>query len=385
MKPNVWMADRISFRVQGKNAHRFLNTAVEQGIRLDHLRWETDGFTARGAGRDLSKLEDLAQKGNWTFSVFQRKGPGIPLERLLDRPGILLGGVLFFLLLGLMSRFIWTIDFGSMDVETQNRMRSLLYDCQIYEGAWVDDSKLKTAQDTVSQQSDVFGWITLNFTDGCLFIENTDAEYQNIKQEAPMQPLYAKESGEVVAVEPESGFSLVVPGQTVEKGQLLVDVVRLDRDGNEIQQGASGRILGRVEKSYTASQPFRVQQLIVSGESEIYTEFFFLGKSWSQQNDNQTAQGLHQVEWLPLHLGRLNLPAMIRCETVWLQQEQAILYTQEQAQALALRNCRRQLYAEYPDAVIESERRVATVEGERAVCTVTYRFCANIASYEDWK
>lgn len=186
-------------------------------------------------------------------------------------------------------------------------------------------------------------------------------------------------------MEPESGFSLVVPGQTVEKGQLLVDVVRLDRDGNEIQQGASGRILGRVEKSYTASQPFRVQQLIVSGESEIYTEFFFLGKSWSQQNDNQTAKGLHQVEWLPLHLGRLNLPAMIRCETVWLQQEQAILYTQEQAQALALRNCRRQLYAEYPDAVIESERRVATVEGERAVCTVTYRFCANIASYEDWK
>ena len=191
MKPNVWMADRISFRVQGKNVQRFLNTSVEQGIRLDHLRWETDGFTARGAGRDISKLKDLAQKGNWTFSVFQRKGPGIPLERLLDHPGILLGGVLFFLLLGLMSRFIWTIDFGSMDVETQNRMRSLLYDCQIYEGAWVDDSKLKTAQDTVSQQSDVFGWITLNFTDGCLFIENTDAEYQNIKQEAPMQPLYA--------------------------------------------------------------------------------------------------------------------------------------------------------------------------------------------------
>lgn len=69
MKPNVWMADRISFRVQGKNVQRFLNTAVEQGIRLDHLRWETDGFTARGAGRDISKLEDLAQKGNWTFSV----------------------------------------------------------------------------------------------------------------------------------------------------------------------------------------------------------------------------------------------------------------------------------------------------------------------------
>ena len=272
-----------------------------------------------------------------------------------------------------------------MDVETQNRMRSLLYDCQIYEGAWVDDSKLKTAQDTVSQQSDVFGWITLNFTDGCLFIENTDAEYQNIKQEAPMQPLYAKESGEIVAVEPESGFSLAVPGQSVEKGQLLVDVVRLDRDGNEIRQGASGRIVGRVEKSYTASQPLRVQQLILTGASEIKQQLFCLGRVWSQQHENQGEQGLSQVEWLPLHLGRLNLPAMIRCETIWLQQEQTIVYSQEQAQALAFRNCRQQLYAEYPDAVIESEQRAATVEGERAVCTVTYRFRANIASYEDWK
>ena len=69
MKPNVWMADRISFRVQGKNVQRFLNTSVEQGIRLDHLRWETDGFTARGAGRDISKLKDLAKRELDIFCV----------------------------------------------------------------------------------------------------------------------------------------------------------------------------------------------------------------------------------------------------------------------------------------------------------------------------
>ena len=49
------------------------------------------------------------------------------------------------------------------------------------------------------------------------------------------------------------------------------------------------------------------------------------------------------------------------------------------AQALALRACRAQLYREFPDAIIEAERRSIDPGEDAAACTVTYIFCANIA------
>ena len=54
-------------------------------------------------------------------------------------------------------------------------------------------------------------------------------------------------------------------------------------------------------------------------------------------------------------------------------------YSETTAQALALRDCRAQLYREFPDAVIEAERRSTVAGDEAAESTVTYIFCANIA------
>ena len=54
-------------------------------------------------------------------------------------------------------------------------------------------------------------------------------------------------------------------------------------------------------------------------------------------------------------------------------------YSETAAQALALRDCRAQLYREFPDAVIEAERRSTVAGDEAAESTVTYIFCANIA------
>lgn len=56
-------------------------------------------------------------------------------------------------------------------------------------------------------------------------------------------------------------------GQQVQAGDLLVDVQRLDRKGNPVLQGASGRVLARVEKSYSAAQPYYPTQLTLTGRS----------------------------------------------------------------------------------------------------------------------
>lgn len=380
MRRDVWAADDFVFRTQGKDLKRFINLAAQQKIRLAHLHWEKDGFTAQAWGIDHHKLATLAQQGGWNFCVIRRRGPGQWTERLLRRPGIPLGGLLFFLLLQCFNGLVWTIDFGNLEASEALRMRELLYESGIYEGAWLDSETLATAQTTALQQSDVFGWVSLNFTGGCLSIESTPAEYQMVREEAPMTPLYAKESAEIVAIETQSGFTAVEVGQTVEQGQLLVDVVRWGRDEKEVPQGAAGRILARVQKSYTAFQPYTLQTQCLNGRSKTQEILYLWGQQWEPSHEEESAEGgFAQSDWEPLQWGRLSLPGCVYRQTVWEQSPQNITYSTQQAQALARRSCRAQLYKEFPDAVIESEECQITQDTQGETCIITYQFCANIA------
>ena len=64
----------------------------------------------------------------------------------------------------------------------------------------------------------------------------------------------------------------------VQAGDLLVDVQRLDRKGNPVLQGASGRVLARVEKSYSAAQPYYPTQLTLTGRSAAAESWQLLGR-----------------------------------------------------------------------------------------------------------
>lgn len=380
MKRSIWAADRFWFRVSGQHPQRFVSAAASSGIHLAHLHYEKDGFSAQAFGTDHAALQRLAQKGSWDFSVLRRKGPGHFLEFLLARPGLPVGAVLFFILLQHLTVFVWTIDFGFLDSETQFQMRTLLAECGVQEGALLDANTLQKAQTAALQQSDVFGWSSLNFTDGCLWIESTPTETQTIRENAPLQPLYAREAGEILAIETQSGFTLVKVGEKVEKGQLLVDVTRLDRDGNAVLQGADGKILARIEKSYTATQPYKETKMILTGQSIVRESFMLAGLVFASDAFSPPEDSLLQTRWEPLCLGRLSLPGCLREETYWQQRTQTIHYTQEQAQALARRACRAQLLAEFPDAQIESEQRSISCQADAARCIITYRFCANLAT-----
>lgn len=382
MERDVWIADRFWFTVRGENPQRFLNLAVSQKIHLAHLRWSEGGLTAQGLGPDHDRLQKLAADGGWTFSVQKRRGPGLFAKRLLARPGVLVGVILFAVLLRGMETFVWTIQFGDLTGEPRQRMRTLLAECGIYEGAVLNQETLASAQAKALQQSEWFGWVSLNFAGGCLSIEKTDAQYQTVREEASLQPLVAKAAGKIVAVEAESGFAVVEPRQAVEEGELLVDVVRLDRDGKEIRQGASGRILARCEESFTAFQPYIVSCKVLNGSRQEADAVYLFGGAWQKGALDETAPGIVQADWQPIQIGRLSLPGCICRQALWQQAEQTLNYTKEQAEALAKRACRAELYEAFPDAQIEAQTCEVTTSEEGVSCTISYRFCANIATVQ---
>ena len=379
MKTRLHTADVLTFTLTGPEPQRALTLAALHDIRLFHLHALPDGVQAQIAGVDWPRLQKLLGDGRWTLKLLRRRGPGGFLERLIFRPGVPLGAAWAFLLVMLLSHFVWTIDFGPLDADAQARLRQLLTGQGICEGTLLTKDALAQVQVLALQQSDRFGWISLNFTGGRLFVESTEAEHQTVEPQPTQTALYAVTAGEITAIEAESGFCAVTVGQQVQAGDLLVDVQRLDRKGNPVLQGASGRVLARVEKSYSAAQPYYTTQPVLTGRSAATESWQLLGRELYQVEPSADYTGTTETDYLPLHIGRVTLPGVIQRTTTWETADIPCHYSEGTAQALALRACRAQLYREFPDAVIEAERR-STVPGEDAAsCTVTYIFCANIA------
>lgn len=379
MKTRLHAADVLTFTLTGPEPQHALTLAALHDIRLFHIRALPDGVQAQIAGVDWPRLQNLLGAGRWTLKLLHRRGPGGLLERLTLRPGLPLGATWAFLLTLLLSRFVWTIDFGPLDADAQIRLRQLLAGQGICEGTLLTKDALAQVQALALQQSDRFGWISLNFTGGRLFVESAEAEHQTVEPQPTQTALYAAVAGEITAIEAESGFCAVTVGQQVQAGDLLVDVQRLDRKGNPILQGASGRVMARVEKSYSAAQPYYVTQPVLTGRSSTTESWQLLGRSLYRSEPSADYAGTTETYYLPLHIGRITLPGVIQHTATWETADTPCHYSENAAQALALRACRAQLYREFPDAVIEAERR-STIPGEEAAsCTVTYIFCANIA------
>ena len=168
------------------------------------------------------------------------------------------------------------------------------------------------------RRSEVFGWVSLNFTGGCLAIESTPSQTQTVREPPPRQGLYASADGEILAVEIESGFAAVTAGQTVARGQLLAAAERLDRKGNAVPQGAGGRVIARVQKHYTARQSLTAEAPVYTGRSSVQTTLYLPWRSYTDEPEDPLT-GITQTDWLPVQLGRLALPASLCRVTTWEQ------------------------------------------------------------------
>ncbi len=379
MKAEFWAADTFRFSVTGPGTFRFLNRAAASGVRLRRVRWQKDGYTATASGPDRRRLEEIAKSGGWAFTVTARRGPGRHTEWLLrTRPGLAAGAVLFFVLLRFLGGFVWCIDYGAMDTDLHAGVRTLLADCGIHEGVYLTKPLLQAAQAQALRRSETFGWVSLNFTGGCLSVESTPAQTQTVRDPPPRQGLYAAADGEILAVEIESGFAVVAVGEQVTAGQPLAAAEKLDRKGNAVPQGAWGRIVARVQKQYTAAQVLEYEALVYTGRSSAAETLYLPGYAHTRPAETPLA-GEEQTEWLPLRLGRLALPACICRVTTWEQQTQPVRLTDTAAVALAVRACHAQLLRDFPDAEIEAEQRETTTENGTAAAAVTYIFTADIA------
>jgi hypothetical protein len=137
--------------------------------------------------------------------------------------------------------------------------------------------------------------------------------------------------------------------------------------------------MGRIDKIYAAQQNEAVSCELPTMQTLSVRQTLILGCSFTQAEECPFETYQTQTVWQQPVIGQAALPVAVY-ETEYRKTEKCSLhYNAKMAAALALLNCKRQLYAEFPDAVVEHEEIKNREEPGGILCRYRVIFTADIA------
>ncbi|MFI3170228.1 MAG: sporulation protein YqfD [Faecalibacterium sp.] len=382
----------VSFTALGGQTGDFLQRAANQNFKLRCIRPQLGGFSAQCSAKRYFRLAKLAKICHVKLHITTRTGAYFRFRGLFARKGIWCGAIACLLLFFSQQNLIWQIEDSSLTIGQRARITAILWEyCGIVPGAYSSEELLAYSETVLLTQSDEFSWVSLNFTGGRLSIEVTAAALVPEISVGNDVDLRASVAGQVVSVNLQQGTAMVKVGDEVEQGQVLIAAARLEHDEETlVYEPTAGEVLAQFSVCDTEYVAF-IQQvdlpsdpLAIDSEYAVYCAgHLFTMPKWSstllQEDDLASSSVQETTRMTQLTWFGLSFPITI-FETNQVYYEQAnILYSTQEALALARLACSERLYAEYPDAIITSYAETFTETQDLICYEIEYQIIADIA------
>ena len=378
MEPvRFWAA--VRFTAQNGGTDALLTAAAQAGLHPYNVCPLPGGFRAHCAAWQYRRFAALARKNRVRLRLQKKQGLYFVLRPLLQRAGLWAGFALFVPLLLWAQGFVWAADYSALTPGQAARAAAVLRENGLQPGSAVTEEKL-TAGEYALLRSGEFSWASLNFARGRLEVEAAAAAPKPDIAAGTLHGIRAKCGGVVVSTNLVSGTMLAVPGQTVEAGQGLIGTARSERDGTLIFVPAAGTVRAQFEWSGSRQVALTETILQKTGRSVCAYQLSGFGQTISLPAAKASEQAEVRTRHVQPELFGLPLPCSVQEVCHYEQQETALLRTEDQAAALARRQCLQALYAAWPDAELLARKEDCAVNGDVLDYTAVYTIVADIGA-----
>ena len=371
----------VAFSACGGNTEALLNEAAAAGLQLAALTPQPGGFDGRCAAWRYRKLAALARRQRVRLRICRRRGWFFRLRPLLRRRGLWVGLALFLpLVLGSRS-LVWTVAYTGLTPGQQARASAILRENSGLEpGARVTQQALADGEYALLQSGE-FSWASVNFFGGRLEVEAAAVQPAPVLFSGKLQTICARTGGTVTEVEIKSGTALVEPGQQVEAGQPLIGTARTERDGTPIFSPAAGRVTARFVWSTACEQPLAVQVPLLgeARSTRLRLSCGGLHLALPRWGGAREEDSLAITRHVPLEPFGLPLPVAVEETTYYGRRAGEVVYSEEQALAMARLSALRALEAEWPGAAVAALQESIETRSGRLYYRVTYTLLGDIA------
>ncbi len=246
----------VIIRVAGRAVEDFINEAYTSGVELWNLkRIDERSILCHVYLRDLPEVGKTLKRTDCTGRIERKIGLPFLMMKLSRRKGFAIGAILFFVILYLMSSFVWFVDVTGCDRMNPGTILEFAANQGVKAGVprrEVDSTSLARA---ILAEFPNLSWVGVHLKGTTVNIEVAEKALPLAK--SGITHLVAAEDALVTNIIVLAGEPLVSEGDTVAKGQMLVTGVIVSPYGYEERDrgkrrviNAKGVVMGRVWRTY---------------------------------------------------------------------------------------------------------------------------------------
>ena len=268
---------RGSVCVRAKSAYpeRMLNLCSARGIEFWDVRWIDDTALSFCVARgDLRALRRAAEGCGAEVSIERTAGTPFFFARLRRRHALFTGGILCAALLLVNSLFIWDFEVtGNETVPTETILHALR-EHGVHRGTFIYSFRSQDICNRVLPELKDLCWVAVNVR-GCkayVQVRERVRARERVNESEPTNVIAAK-PGLITKVRALDGEKRVLPGTSVQQGQLLIAGV-VDTGGTEKPSvttrflAGKGEVWARTWYDLTVRVPLTYEKKVYTGKEK---------------------------------------------------------------------------------------------------------------------
>lgn len=317
----------LKVRFYGENKEKILSICASNGIALWNSKPLGEYIESYILIKDFRYLRRISKGKGIRVHILSKIGVPFITERYKKRIGILVGAVIFFLILELMSGYIWIIDINGNEKVTDREILSACEKIGIHEGIRKNSIYPKVEREKLLLNLDKIAWGSLNI-EGCRLSVNV-TETKETEKGKIYSNLKSDSDGIIKKMDIVSGTSVVKVGDAVKKGDLLVSGIIETADETRFIN-SKGNVTARVRQEVALSEAFKQKKLVPNGEFKTKYAIEFLGLKTPLYlgNESKLYKSTHKV--IKAELFGQNLPVKLYKKKFEFQRQISVTYNFEE-------------------------------------------------------
>lgn len=263
-----WLRGYVSFEATGAFPERFLNLTLREDIPLWDPVGEKGKLHAKTAVSSYKEIRPVAKRAGVRVRVKKRRGLPFIIHNNKKRGGLLAGVACFFILINIMSSFIWNVEISGLDHLSETDVRSALRDNGLSTGVFKNSFDIDRLERDATLQIGQVGWISVNIIGTTAYVELSESyKRPDIVPDNEPCNIKADFDGQILRMDIAKGAAAVKTGDGVIKGQLLVSGVVEDSLGNSTLWHSEAKVYAQTKRSEKVEIPLVRKELLPTGES----------------------------------------------------------------------------------------------------------------------
>jgi similar to stage IV sporulation protein len=222
--------------IKGYSPERFINLCSSRNILIWNLRKVEEGYEFNISINGFLQLKPITKKTKTRPIIIKKNGFPFHFQKNKKRKGFFIGIILFFLLIYILSLYIWNISISGQSKHTQESMVKYLKSIDVYSGIKKSKLDCQKIENEIRKEFVDIGWVSAEIRGTRLLIKITETNMP-VPYEKSVEPshIIASQNGIIQSIVTRKGIPMVKEGDVVKKGDILVSgVIEIMGDFEEL-------------------------------------------------------------------------------------------------------------------------------------------------------